>query len=978
MANPEFRKIVMIGLGGSGQLIVTHLKRLFIDTYGMVPPSIRLLCLDTDAAPATLRSSVSDRQYTLEKDEFLYLSVTDPADFIKSDRTVGNWYAQQRVAVGSINAGAGAVRQNGRLALFFHINEFMRRLDEVTASLGSVDLPRQMETAMEKGATTNFRLSERAAEVYVCGSLAGGTGSGTFLDVGILLRDALPNALIHGFFLLDWIYRNKPFTHRIGGNVYAALAELDSLQGIMAGDGAVPYSMQYGAKRVDVKSPPYTIFNVIDGRNEYGQNIDDPAELCDIVANAIFLSVGSMGHSIASVVDNLLAYVNSSDANLWKGRYARYSSLGVSSIYYPAREFQRLYALRNAVRLCQQVQADAGGASEGSTDIEAVEQKLKDLDLLARSSVQLGVCPFRSSVAFAVQKFQINDPGFPGLVESAEQSAERQLEADLERIHGEDGQSFFDNVAASLRQSISDIQNNRSRDAAYLRDWIDGCVQRLESHRIEAVEERNQAREAVVQCRVADEQLLGAAKAAVHRSLIGVLVGDPRTQAIDGWCKAVVRLLEAIRDARIVEYEVDFYERVTALIKESTPKTVPKASEVMQLLKQAEAELSAALATEQENFKILKAKPTQMLVANGNIVLVPADGSAATKVSVSSGGSPASSDGDLLALSLADFKDQAGIHVGNDYLRYRKKGELRGVFADYAMRKLEPLCRVTVAQALESVEDPDYVKARFDDLFRKASALWSFRAASLSAEQKPHYAKIVNIGVYDAQEAQENYGGLVSDAKAKHDVGAFSFTTTGDPYRIWLLNYAAALPVSLLSDLKERKKAYEEALTPPYHADRFFEMNVPDLYTDGEFDNVALRLLGMAIVRGVDIVRDDKLAKGHRFTFEAPEIRDVNFGDPLIWYLFRDMYTSVKENPQLLQILSDVVKAKVALLVRDHRDELKKEIRTHIDVHLKRLAERDFSRLISARLTYREMKELEKFLDPRGYAMDVSRYIAGK
>src|SRR6185295_8905906 len=100
MPNPEFRKIVMIGLGGSGQLIVTHLKRLFMDTYGMVPPSIRLLCLDTDVAPMILRSNVGDRQYKLDQDEFLYLKVSDPADFIKNDATVRGWYAQQRVPVG--------------------------------------------------------------------------------------------------------------------------------------------------------------------------------------------------------------------------------------------------------------------------------------------------------------------------------------------------------------------------------------------------------------------------------------------------------------------------------------------------------------------------------------------------------------------------------------------------------------------------------------------------------------------------------------------------------------------------------------------------------------------------------------------------------------------------------------------------------------------------------------------------------------
>ena len=56
---PEYRRILLIGLGGSGQLILMHVKRLFLDTYGIVPPSVKLLSLDTDSARITMRSAVS-------------------------------------------------------------------------------------------------------------------------------------------------------------------------------------------------------------------------------------------------------------------------------------------------------------------------------------------------------------------------------------------------------------------------------------------------------------------------------------------------------------------------------------------------------------------------------------------------------------------------------------------------------------------------------------------------------------------------------------------------------------------------------------------------------------------------------------------------------------------------------------------------------------------------------------------------------
>jgi len=967
---------MMIGLGGSGQLIVTHLKRLFMDTYGMVPPSVRLLCLDTDVAPVKLRSSISDREYRLDQDEFLHLKVTDPVEYIRNDPTVAKWYAQQRVPVGSLIAGAGGVRQNGRLALFFHINEFMHRIDALSSALLDVNLSGQMEHAREKGAATDFRLSDRPFEVYVCGSLAGGTGSGTFLDVGIILRDKLPNALVHGFFLLDWVYRNKPFTHRIAGNVYAALAELDSLQSVMLQDARqVPYRMQYGARQVEVRTPPYTLFHLIDGRNEYGQNVDDPDELCDIVANAIFLSVGSMGHQIASVVDNLLAHVNASNPALWHGRYARYSSLGVSSIYYPAREFHRLHALQNALRLCREAQADVGGEAGRPVDRDAIEQTLKDLDLRNRDALRAGLCPTSGVTTLSYQPFHVSETAFPSMLRSAADAAERQLEAELDRAHADDGERFFADMSAALKQRITDMVGTRTLDAGHLRDWIAGVRAALETQRTTAVDERNRAREETARGREAVAELMGAAQVAPHRPIFGALTGNPRQHAVDSWKKGIDRLLATIRDARALEYEVAFYDRVDALLKDAAPKVVPKTSDVLDALKQAETELTSALGAERENFKQLKSKPTHMLVANGNIVMIPSDGTLVAKAS--SGPTSTSSGIDLFALPLSGFKEAAAVHVGSDYLRYRKQGELASVFLSHTMKRLEPLSRVTVAQALDGLDDREYVKARFDDLFRKASALWNFRAASLSALQKPHYAKIVNIGVDDSEAADERYHEVIADAKAKHEIGAYSLTTTGDPYRIWLLNYAAALPVTALGDLKERKRAYEEVLTPPYHADCLFEMNVPDLCPDDD-DAESLRLLGMAIVSGIDVVKDEKITRGHRFTFDAPEVREMNFGDPVVWLRFRDMYAAVRQDPALRTTLRDVLRRRVAGLAATDRDQLKRSIQSHVEGHLARVARRDFTRLVSARLTYREGQELKAFLDPRGYGMNIDRYVDGK
>lgn len=196
------------------------------------------------------------------------------------------------------------------------------------------------------------------------------------------------------------------------------------------------------------------------------------------------------------------------------------------------------------------------------------------------------------------------------------------------------------------------------------------------------------------------------------------------------------------------------------------------------------------------------------------------------------------------------------------------------------------------------------------------------------------------------------------------------------------MNYAAALPAYFLKGLHEAREAYHEQISPSYHVDAYFEMNVPDLFPVDELDNQVLRGLGMAIVAGIDVIRDEKLPKGHKFTWDYPEVRTRNFDDPKIWLLFRDMYAELKNgyNPHrtdnLFDLLLQQLRDKVAAL--DPR-ELTGLIERHIAQVGDKLERRDFSRLISARLTYRETRALGDFLKnyPGGYGRNLDRYLRG-
>jgi len=276
----------------------------------------------------------------------------------------------------------------------------------------------------------------------------------------------------------------------------------------------------------------------------------------------------------------------------------------------------------------------------------------------------------------------------------------------------------------------------------------------------------------------------------------------------------------------------------------------------------------------------------------------------------------------------------------------------------------------------------NFIQEKIDHLFRLASPLWSFTRSKLDATKELDYDHIINIGVYNAENDQTQLNPAIEEVKNSCEIHTdHSYSTTNEPHRIWLLNHAAALPAYFMSNLEENREKYENEIKPTYHIDKFLEMNVPDLFPIDDIANKALRVLGMAIVPGIDVVLDEKLNKGHEFTFSDPEyMSQKNLNRPQKWYLFKQMYDDVVNefDEELKDNLYDYIRTALAKKVSSmSKEDLENAIEKYIDKLKNKLDGRDFTKLFSARLTYMEIKELELFLDPQGYGMDLNRYIEG-
>src|SRR5687768_10868493 len=176
-SNVVFRPTVVIGLGGTGYGAVLKLKKHFRDAYGSVPQIIRFLTFDTTEDVEHSERARDGLPVTLEpRTEQHVIQVANPAGLLgNGNDPIDSWWPNN-IPIGAIIAGAGQVRARGRLALFAKSEEIISAIRKAIEDVDLIKTHKQMYK-------DDFLVSERGGvEIYIVASLAGGTGSGMFLD----------------------------------------------------------------------------------------------------------------------------------------------------------------------------------------------------------------------------------------------------------------------------------------------------------------------------------------------------------------------------------------------------------------------------------------------------------------------------------------------------------------------------------------------------------------------------------------------------------------------------------------------------------------------------------------------------------------------------------------------------------------------------------------------------------------------------
>lgn len=328
---------LIVGLGGTGSKIVLRVSKLASEEQ---KKRIGFAVFDTDVNE--LRQITEGNPFVHAIQTSTKLSVGEYLDI--DHHTRDTWFPVNTILNSkTLTEGAGQVRAISRMAF------------ETAVKAGKME-------NLHKAIEDLYRLEgdeyEQALRVIIVGSLAGGTGSGLILPVGLYIKNYLATHfrqsanITRGFFILPEVFfeviKGQSERNNLKSNAYAALRELDAF--LMKGDNSLPerycdsVKMEFpcaGANEYEeYHVRPYDFCFLFDAQNADGKKLNSFNEYLDHAASCIYAqSIGPMNKRSNSSEDNTIRKLCEE-----RGRN-RYAGAGTSMVIYPMEDVKEYLAL---------------------------------------------------------------------------------------------------------------------------------------------------------------------------------------------------------------------------------------------------------------------------------------------------------------------------------------------------------------------------------------------------------------------------------------------------------------------------------------------------------------------------------------------------------------------------------------------------------------------------------------------------------
>ena len=308
----KIRPTLYVGLGTTGTKILNHLRGLNHQEYGQAGlPIFRYISIETDGSKDGKVSSIDDDRIGIEYDKdgvpIIVESELRPADYEVNhvihtpipnpesiheridpnspvyDEHLAGWLDANILDLDAVRrpGGAGNIRMVGRLSLWENWDQgnlVYQRFRGAYDAIWEEGNKQQASTFLKRHFGAEVTVDEENRNVFIVGTLCGGTCSGMLLDIAYYFRQiareaSTINTYVYGLFTMhDEALASGGDSAVLLANCYASLVELDYYK-----RDATEYRITLpGGTDFRTKNSPFDIATFLSATNMDGERFVDP------------------------------------------------------------------------------------------------------------------------------------------------------------------------------------------------------------------------------------------------------------------------------------------------------------------------------------------------------------------------------------------------------------------------------------------------------------------------------------------------------------------------------------------------------------------------------------------------------------------------------------------------------------------------------------------------------------------------------
>lgn len=374
----RYKRTLFVGLGGAGaKTLRTLKKKILAANSGRIPKQVKFLLIDTNA---TELSNYRD----FDSCEKVCIAVREPYQRYKHDLGTATHEfipAQNAHSLQALERGAGQIRSNGHFAVIEnqYSNKLRRVFRECADELEDIDID-------GKGLERDPKI-----EVRLVFSLAGGTGSGTFLPISMLLRSAIKHSE-----LTAYIYSATHYSKQVENsakyvvmqNAYAALCELDYMMHFARDKRRENIRFNFGpesTQSLEQSNRPFEEVFYIDKHTSYPAadsvefSYNELDRLQENTAEAMHISSTNIITAHTGTVDNVRQKIMEGQFDV-SDKFAWVSGLGLAELFFNKLD---IHNPQVAIASCDAIEARI------ATDDEQPKLNFEIVDRVADTLVSL-------------------------------------------------------------------------------------------------------------------------------------------------------------------------------------------------------------------------------------------------------------------------------------------------------------------------------------------------------------------------------------------------------------------------------------------------------------------------------------------------------------------------------------------------------------------------------------------------------------